>query len=543
MLIVAACNGHAPLVKEQPSTPVADNNSAQVPVQELNTGKEKLAQVTPDQDLTDRFEVKSSPAKMTYADVWIRIGANLNLDHHTTHRDVNARLKWYARNQDYLDRVSVRALPYIYFIVEELEKRNMPVELALLPIVESAYHPFAYSSSKASGIWQFIPGTGRHYGLKQNWWYDGRRDIVAATRAALDYLDKLHTEFDGDWLLALAAYNTGERNVARAIRKNRKAGKKTDFWSLRLPRETRGYVPSLLAVAELVGNPEKYNIAWQAIPNTPYFEEIDIQGQIDLAMAATMADLSMDELYTLNPAFNRWATDPEGPHKLLIPVSKQAMFKRKLANVPEKDRINWKQHKIKRGESLDLIARRYRTNISTLKQANGLRSNLIREGHSLLIPASKEPMQYYTLSLDSRRYRGLKKSGDGEKYIYTVVRGDTLWDIGSNYGVSVARLCAWNGISSASILKLGQKLNLWLSEQGQSIAGQSSTTGSASAMQTSVQDKNRKPANYTVKKGDSLWLISKRFGTTVSQLRKWNKLPVNKPIHPGQRLILHAQEV
>lgn len=240
---------------------------------------------------------------------------------------MKARIAWYARHQAYLDRVAERATPYLFHIVEEIERRGMPMELALLPIVESAFHPFAYSRSHASGIWQFIPGTGRNYGLKQNWWYDGRRDIVAATDAALRYLDKLNKEFHGNWLHALAAYNTGERNVGRAIKRNRKAGKQTDFWSLRLPRETRGYVPSLLAVAELLAEPEKYGITWQTIENKPYFTQVDIGGQLDLATAAGLADLSMDDLYTLNPAFNRWATAPDGPHHLLVPVGKKnALF-------------------------------------------------------------------------------------------------------------------------------------------------------------------------------------------------------------------------
>jgi len=234
-------------------------------------------------------------------DAWKRIATGLRLTRDISEKTTASKLAWFARNQAYLDRVSERASPYLYYIVEELDKRDMPLDLALLPIVESAYNPFAYSPSRASGIWQFIPGTGKHYGLKQNWWYDGRRDIVAATDAALNYLQKLHNDFNGDWLLALAAYNSGEGNVARAIRRNKKAGKPIDFFSLRLPRETRGYVPSLLAVAEIVANPEKYNVTIQAIENDQYFKQVDIVSQIDLATAAELSELSIEELYTLNP--------------------------------------------------------------------------------------------------------------------------------------------------------------------------------------------------------------------------------------------------
>jgi membrane-bound lytic murein transglycosylase D len=472
-----------------------------------------------------------------YASVWSRISDNLMLQQHADHSNVQDKINWYARNQDYLDRVAERARPYLFFISQELEKRNMPLDLALLPVVESAYNPFAYSPSKASGLWQFIPGTGRHYGLQQDWWYDGRRDIVAATRAALDYLEKLHKEFDGDWLLALAAYNTGEGNVARAINRNKKSGKGTDFWSLRLPRETRGYVPSLLAIVELLANPDRYKISWQEIPDLPYFAEIDTGSQIDLAMAAEMADMSMDELYLLNPGFNRWATSPEGPHKILIPSSKRDSFLEKLTAIPDHERISWQRHIIKKGESLGLLADRYHTSITALQQSNNLRSNLIREGHSLLIPISKQPMKHYTLSMDSRRFRGLEKTGTGKKYVYTIRRGDTLWDIGNNYGVSVNNLCAWNGISANTILRLGQKLNLWFQEE---TLEDNSRLAASTIMQTdpALPETATGMVNYTVRQGDSLWLIARRYSTTVAKLSSWNNLVENSIINPGQVLSL-----
>ena len=459
------------------------------------------------------------------ADIWRKLGRQLFLSRHLTQRSVKAKLAWYARNQAYLDRVAERATPYLFHIDGELEKRDMPMELALLPVVESAFQPFAYSPSHASGIWQFIPSTGRIYGLKQNWWYDGRRDIVAATTAALNYLEKLNREFDGDWLLALAAYNTGERNVARSIRRNKKKGKETDFFSLRLPRETRGYVPSLLAVAELVANPEQHGVAWTPIKNEPYFAEVDSGGQIDLAVAAELANLDMDEIYKLNPAYNRWATDPKGPHRLLVPVAMEAAFLEKLAELPESERASWKRHIIKRGETLGKIAARHRTSVATLKKTNNLRGNLIRTGHSLLIPVARKPGKHYTLSLDNRRLRGLKSAGDGRKYIYTVRRGDTLWDIGRQYGVSVPQLASWNGISSKRYLRPGQKLNLWLGGAEEKLADGNSKT-----------EAEQGPVAYTVKKGDSLWLIARKFNVTVKQLLAWNNLRKNSFLRPNQTL-------
>lgn len=463
-----------------------------------------------------------------FEDAWQHIRAALEFERHVELRGVQDKLAWYRRNQEYLDRVSERARPYLHYVVSELERRGMPLDLALLPIVESAYHPFAHSRSRASGIWQFIPSTGRRYGLKQNWWYDGRRDIVAATRAALDYLEALHAEFGGDWLLALAAYNSGERNVARAVARNRKAGKGTDFWSLAplLPRETRGYVPSLLAVAELLGNAEQHGMRWQYIPNVPYFERVDIDGQIDLATAASLAGLSMDELYTLNPGFNQWATDPDGPHYLLIPVERVEAFIAGLRALPAEERIAWTRHTIGEGETLAAIAGRYRTSAQVLREANGLRSNVIHAGDSLLIPGAKQAPEYYTLSADARRVRrGGSAGGDGQ--IHVVRRGDTLWDISRNYGISVDQLCRWNGVTQRTTLRPGQRLN---------VADPSGNSGHA--VSVALEEPARVPASYTVRKGDSLWLISQRFRVSVAQLQEWNGLRKGSVLHPGQNLIV-----
>jgi membrane-bound lytic murein transglycosylase D len=477
-------------------------------------------------------EIEQQAHKET--DVWKRIGSDLRLTRDISEKTTASKLAWFARNQAYIDRVSDRATPYLYYIVEELEKRDMPLELALLPIVESAYNPFAYSPSRASGIWQFIPNTGKHYGLKQNWWYDGRRDIVAATDAALNYLQKLHKDFNGDWMLALAAYNSGEGNVARAIRRNKKAGKAIDFFSLRLPRETRGYVPSLLAISEIVANPEKYNVTIKPIKNEQYFEQVDINSQIDLATAAELSGLSIEELYTLNPGFNRWATDPIGPHRLLIPVANTPAFKNELASLSSADRIKWQQHKIQKGESLGRIATHYRTDVSTLKQINRIKGNTIRTGHSLLIPAAQKPLKHYSLSLDSRRYKGLKSVGDGQRYVYTIKRGDNLWDIGRHYGISVKQLCAWNDISSKSILRPGKKLEIWVEEE---------TEKTAKVVHVAAnQISGSKPGHisYQVLEGDSLWLISQQFGVSVNQIKKWNNLTNKRYIKPGQLLDIYT---
>ena len=470
-------------------------------------------------------------AVQTENDVWKRIQAALTFERHLEQRGVQEKMAWFVRNQDYLDRVAERANPYLYYVVEELERRSMPLDLALLPIIESAYHPFAYSPSRAAGIWQFIPSTGKLYGLKQNWWHDGRRDIVAATGAALDYLQKLHDEFDGDWLLAVAAYNAGELNIARAVVRNRSAGKNTDFWSLQLPRETRGYVPSLLAVAELVAHPADHGIALRTIPNEPYFARVDLDGQLDLATAAALAGVSMDEIYTLNPGFNQWATDPDGPHYLLLPVAKVEAFKTGLEALPEQERVQWTRHEIRASETLGGIATRYRTSVEALKVANNLRTNVIHVGHSLLIPNSLRPADHYTLSVDNRRNRGAKNTPAAKSVRYVVARGDSLWEISRRHDVSVAELCRWNGIAPGSVLRPGQELEMR--------NGGEEPAATEVAMRVSSGD----PVSYTVQRGDSLWQISKRFGVSVNQLQEWNRLSHGSRLQPGQILVLYRSTV
>ena len=459
--------------------------------------------------------------------VWERIGKNLSIPRNLSQPSTQSRLALYSNKQEFLDRVTERATPYIYYIVEELQRRNMPLDLALLPIVESAYQPFARSRSHASGIWQFIPGTGKRYGLKQNWWYDGRRDIVAATDAALTYLQELHDEFNGDWLLALAAYNAGELNIARAMEKNSKAGKPTDFWSLKLKNETMGYVPSLLAVAEIVSDPAKYNVTLQPIPNQPYFSIIDTGSQIDLATVAQLSGLDMDEIYTLNPGINKWATDPDGPHYLLIPIDKAETFRQKLAALPVEERTRWKMYKVRKGDSIGHIANMYHMDISMLKRVNNLKGNMLHVGNDLLIPVSMEPLHQYTLSEDVRNVGKLKQSGDGRRLTYTIKAGDTLWDISNNYGVSVTQLCDWNGLAPNSILRPGKQLVVW------------STAGMVPVVAQSDTDEDQKHISYTVQEGDSLWQIARRYGVSVKQLQEWNSLK-NASLRPGQSLDIYT---
>ena len=479
-------------------------------------------------DIETDISRTGSELQPEYSDVWHRIRDNLVIHRDLSKKVTRQKLIFYAGKQDYLDRVAERARPYLFYIVEELEKRNMPLDLALLPIVESAYQPFAYSRSRASGLWQFIPSTGRIYGLKQNWWYDGRRDIIAATDAALTYLQKLHQDFNGDWLLALAAYNAGEHGIARAMERNRNAGISTDFWSLNLKKETRHYVPSLLAIAEIVANPQRYNIQLAPIANNSYFTIVDIGGQIDLSTVSELTGMTLDELRVLNPGINKWATDPDGPHHLLVPDEHADEFVRKLAALPADQRVKYQIHQINPGDSLGKIARQYRTDITAIKRANKLRSNLIRAGHTLVIPAPKHPEDQ-----DSNKYavnnNAISNSTHTSQHV--IQQGDTLWNISRDYGVTVEQLCAWNGIDRNHTLSPGTILRVSRNSPAEFIQ-----------VVAHKQPDTRQVA-YTVQPGDSLWKISRRFNVSVEQLQKWNGIQNTSAIRPGQILDIYIGKV
>ena len=473
-----------------------------------------------DVDDTDPFELQEYPTDS----IWPRIRAGFQIDTHLDHPWVQSELEWYSKHPEYLHRTMTRAEPFIHYILVEAEKRGLPTELVLLPIVESAYQPFAYSHGRAAGLWQFIPSTGRIYGLEQNWWYDGRRDIYASTQAALKYLQHLNKLFDGDWTLALAAYNSGSGTVQRAIRKNKKQGKPTDFWHLKLPKETRAYVPKLMALKELVESPELYEVGLRCIPDAPGFVPVDTESQIDLALAAEMAELDVDTLYSYNPAFNRWATSPEGPHRLLLPYNNAEIFKANLALFPDDQRVQWKRHKIKNGETLSHIAVKYNTTVKELRKTNNISGNNIRAGKHLLIPVASRNQSTYTLS-SSQRKKALQSASKKNKtrINHIVQNGESFWTISRRYKVDMHRLAKWNGMAVRDPLRKGQKLVVWTNNTG----------GKTKPSQT-IQ-----PIFYTVRNGDSLYRIANRYSVSVSDLHRWNQIK-GKYLKPGQKLKLYV---
>ncbi len=462
------------------------------------------------------------------SDAWHRLRLGMQMTP-VDNKRVRAQLKWYLEHRGYLQRVMERARPILPFVLDELEKKNLPTELALLPIVESAYQAFAYSHGRASGMWQIIPSTGRFLGLKQNWWYDGRRDIIESTRAAIHYLDTLAIQFDGDWELALAAYNAGPGKIRSALRYNRKRKRQTDFWSLtKIRNETRAYVPKLFALKELFSHPHRYGLDLIPMRDEVSYEVVELDGQIDLALAADLAGISVNQLYQLNPAFNRWATAPDGPHRLLLPRGKAEQFRQGVAQVPPNKRINWVRHKIKNGETLSHISRKYGTSVALIREVNNIRGTQIRAGKHLMVPTATKSLRSYTLSQNSRIERIQNTNRSGTKRVHIVRPGQSLWSISRSYGVSTQALAKWNGIAPIDTLRVGQKLVVWT---------RGKLSHAASISQTRPSN-TLQALRYTVRKGDSLYLIADRFNIRVADIKRWNQ--VGKYLQPGQKLKLYV---
>ena len=461
-------------------------------------------------------------------DLLLRLRYGFSLEREENRR-IQAEMKWFVDHPDYLNRVFTRARRYLPHITDELVRRGLPLELALLPIVESAYDPFAYSHGRAAGLWQMIPGTGKRFGLKQNWWYDGRRDVVDSTRAALEYLEHLYDFNDGDWLNAIASYNSGEGNVRKAVRRNRAAGKPIDFWNLRLSKETSAYVPRLLALVEIVRDPAQFNLTLPRVPDEPQFVITDVGAQIDLALAAELAGVDVDTIYTFNPGYNRWSTDPEGPHTLLLPVDVAGQFTAALAEVPAGELVRWKRHKVKNGEAISQIANKYNTTVSAIRSANDLRGNTIRAGHYLLIPVATKPLAAYSKSADSRLAKTQSRKRAANKIEHIVASGESFWTISQKYGVTTRELSAWNGMAPRDTLPVGRKLVVWTNSD---LAPRTSPTAALGNTTRKVR--------YKVRNGDSLYLIANKFRVTINQIARWNKIDKNKILRPGQTLTMYV---
>jgi membrane-bound lytic murein transglycosylase D len=393
--------------------------------------------------------------------VWRGLHTQFKLEDYSQVPAVQEQIKWYMGHPDFLIRSTTRGDPFIYYITEQLNQRQLPMELALLPIVESAYNPYAYSHSGASGLWQFLPGTASMYSVKHNWWYDGRRDVPASTTAALDYLTYLHQYFNGDWLLAIAAYNGGEGRLQAAVSQNAAQNLPTDFWSLSLRDETRTYVPKLLALACILNNQKKYPIAWPNTAEKSYLTVLKVNTQIDLTEAATLANISMTEFYQLNPGFNRSASDPNSYSEIVIPLSKVDAFKAAMAEQLGTNSLHYENYSVKPREGLHKIAEHFHTTIKELREMNRLLSDHLYPHQNLLVPVGetlidprKTAPNYLMTVPDAISYsQHLAK-------IHHVLAGETLTAIAKKYHVHYEQLMKWNHLTGGSVLRVGQKLTI-----------------------------------------------------------------------------------
>ena len=432
-------------------------------------------------------------------DLWSQIRNGFQIDANSDRRRVRRWTQQFATHQRHLKTSLERARPFLWHIMQRIDERDMPTEIALLPIVESGYDASARSYMGASGLWQFMPGTADHMGLSRDWWYDGRNDVIASTDAALDYLDTLQRRYGGDWLLALAAYNAGPGRVDAALARARREGGDSAYWDLDLPLETTDYVPKLLALRRIMATPNRFGIDWPTLDNTPRTRTVKLPGQTELAVAARMLDMSEEELRRLNPAMQRWASAPGDGVRLLVPAAKAGAFRRELASAAPATLIHRNTHTVRRGDVLGRIAEQYGVSVAALRQANHLRGDRIRIGQSLQIPRTGGP--------------GRPNPTAEPSETYIVQTGDSMWEIANRYNVSVSTLQRANrGVGSS--IRPGQALRI---------------PGSATPPA---------PSTHIVRSGDSLSKIAHANDVSIADLRRWNRLGANTLLQPGQTLAI-----
>ena len=516
-LLLGACAHQATTPRERIVLPPTEASPAGAPAESANpaTG------ATPTLTMPREWQHHNGE---DFDDLFDRMRAGFAFDE-VQEPAIDQQLAWFRNNPDYLERCFQRGQRYMYHVITEVEARGMPLEFALLPVVESAYEPFAYSVSRAAGLWQFIPETGVRFGLKQNWWYDGRRDVIESTRAALDYLQALHDQFDGDWLLAIAAYNVGEAGVQRAIDYNRERGKPTDFWHLNLPAETRAYVPTLLALKRLMAEPERYGMDFAPIPNEPYFAVIDTASQIDLKIAAQLAGSSYEELVALNPGYNRWATDPGGPHRMLVPIDNADGFEAALRTLAPEERVRYVAHTVENASPWLRLPSSTGLRQRSSRRSMSFRAAASASGETLKIPEITAQLPDKVLLAAARVDR--PETGLGRKQrqiVYRVRGGETLSSIARRHGMPVSTLAHLNNLGLGDPLVKGQRLVIKASARRYRDEG--------------VVSGHR--VLYTVHRGDTVYSISRQFQVSVTQLKSWNGLNKRHQIRAGQRLVMYV---
>ena len=478
---------------------------------------------------------EAQPEERKYDSVWDRIRAGYALPH-ASNSTVDAQIRFYTSKKKYFYSVMQQAEPYLYFVTSEMQANNMPMELALLPFIESSYNPTASSPGNQNvGMWQFGAATGRNFGLKQNSWYDGRRDVVASTDAAIRLLKKLYARFDNDWLLAIAAYNAGDGTIQQAIDKNRRAGKPTDFWSLPLNKTTQGYIPQLIALSKIVADPNVYDFNLYPIPDVPYFVKINVDSQINIADAAQQSALDVALLKKLNAGFKSGLTDPTEPRHVLVPVDAAATFRLQLDSLPKIASVKWQEHQVKKGESLEAVAKKYGVSAAKIQAINSLKSAKLAPGQRLQIPLSPSTNST-SETVVAQQVSPQEKT---QNIYHTVKSGENLWSIAKAENTSVETLARLNNMSTKSALKVGQKLIVLSQASDNTVKNNQIKDSQVTASQTKASEsKEAQTLKYTIKSGDTLGKVAAKYDVSVKQLMQWNKIKDETSIRPKQELIV-----
>lgn len=496
------------------STPETESST----IDELHQAPERLPapEIGQDADLDNQaFDINQVAIQESdepeLEDLWQYIAERQTLAK-TNHQRVNKFRKQYLKHSHHLNSRAEKAAPYLHYIINELEKRNMPIELAFTPMVESNFDPLAHSVVQAAGLWQFMPRTAKGFGLKIDEWYDGRRDVVQSTKAALDYYQYLNKMFDGDWLLTVAAYNAGEGNVLKAIKANKRAGKATDYWSLKLPKETMRHVPKWIALSDIYLNSHSHKLQLPELYHVATFTEVEVKAPANLMQLAKIANIDKDIFYRLNPAYNRlFVPQHHGKATILVPISKLDHFQTGLMNIDTDALIAATTYSVKSGDNLSTIAQKHNTSVNTLKSLNHLKSDVLKIGQLLKMPGSIDASEY-----EKSFFATLNKNQQRRRYqSYRVRSGDSLWKIAKKFKVSTSQLVRWNGLNKNSILKIGQKIKVF----------PNGYNSFASAAKT-----------YKVGSGDSLYSIAKKFKVSINQLTQWNGINKKSYLQPGQVL-------
>ena len=441
-----------------------------------------------------------------YESVWDRIALNSTIQNQELDEETLQYLNAYLASPEQLNKLLVKGEYFIFFVLEQLEKYDLPPELALLPYIESNYDPFSISTSGAMGLWQFMPATARIYGLEDTWWYEQRHDPLISTKAAVRYLAYLHNRFGKDLTYTLSAYNGGPTLLEKQIKLNRRLNKAIDYKSLRLPKQTKAYVPKFKAIVELIINAKKYDIQLPKFPNRSVLGQISLDGQIEIFAFSEFSNLKPEFVYKLNAGFTKWASPPGKTTTFNIPIEFVEPLNKKKGEFTQANQINWVTHKVSNGDSLWKIADQYDTEVLVLKTVNYLQSNLLNLNQQLLIPLSNSKNQTFI------PYQA-----------HIISEGDTLWSLGRKYEISPTEIAKNNGLKINSDLRIGKQLNI----------------GNKNIYRT-INSKKR-TILYSVKQGDSLYRIADIFNIQIKDIIELNSISENE-IKPGQvlKIIIRA---